>query len=255
MKVAAVQFAPLLKEPEKNLETAVALVRQAAAGGAHLVVLPELCLSGYSFMSSEEAGPFGEILTRDPGVRKRSAGDGRSKSMDVLPSLAAELGVAIAWGLIEEDPGTGHLYNAQILVLPTSEWVSYRKVNPFGNDFLWSKPGTGSPPIIKFMGKQIGLLICADVRDKSDNIGDFYEKGDADIVAYSANWGDGGYPASKWMTFARDNGCTLVVSNRYGREENNNFGEGGIGVIEPTGKVHCKGLLWSQPCVVYAEVP
>lgn len=256
MKVAAVQFAPAFKEPEQNLATAEALVRQAAAGGAKLVVLPELALTGYSFMSTEEAAPFAEILTGpNTGVRKRSVGDGRSKSMGALPSLALELGVALAWGLIEEDPGTGHLYNAQVLALPTGEWTSYRKVNLWGNDFIWSKPGVGSPPIMKYMGRKIGLLICADVRDKSDNIGDFYEKGDADIVCFSANWGAGGYPATKWMSFARDNGCTLVVANRYGREANNNFGDGGIGVIEASGKVHCKGLVWSEPCVVYAEVP
>lgn len=254
MRLAAVQFAPEWKAAAKNVATAGKLVVEAARGGAQLIVLPELCTSGYSFLSVEEARPFAEILTQDPGVLKRTE-DPRPNSVAIMKGMATQLGVAIAWGLVEEDPGTGDLYNSQVLVLPTGEWISYRKVNLWGNDYIWAKEGNGSPPILKFMNKDVGLLVCADVRDKSDSIESFYEAGDADIVAFSANWGDGGFPAGKWVKFAQSNHCFLVVSNRYGREENNNFGEGGVCVIEPSGKVHCQGLVWNQPCVVYADAP
>jgi len=254
MKVASVQFAPVWKDAPRNLEAMDKLVQVASKGGAQLVVLPELATSGYSFLSQNEARPFAEILTQDPGVLKRMQGETRPNSMGRMKALASELGIAIAWGLVEEDPGTGDLYNSQVLVLPRGEWVSYRKVNLWGNDLIWAREGTGSPPILKFAGKNVGLLVCADIRDKSDDIENFYEVGDADIVAYSANWGDGGFPANKWVKFAKLNQCFLIVSNRYGKEENNNFGEGGICIIEPCGKVHCEGLRWSQPCIVYAEV-
>lgn len=255
MKVAATQFAPVFKDGAKNLETAITLVKAAASHGAQLVVLPELCFSGYSLMSTEEARPFSEVLTGVPSLHKDVQRWGPVSSLTTMKGLASALGIAIAWGLIEEDPGSGDLYNTQVLVLPTGEWTSYRKVNSWGNDYLWSKPGKGSPPIIKYLGKDVGLLICADVRDSSDKIESFYEAGDANIVAFSANWGDGGFPAGRWVKFAQGNRCTLIVSNRYGREANNNFGEGGICVIEPSGKVHCEGLKWNQPCIVYADVP
>ena len=255
MKVAAAQFAPVWKDARGNIAMMKQLVQAAAEAGAHLVVLPELATSGYSFLSEAEARPFAEILTQDPGVLKRMQGETRPVSANLMRAMSTELGIAIAWGLVEEDPGTGDLYNAQMLALPGGTWVSYRKVNLWGNDYIWAKEGQGSPPIATFMGKDIGLLVCADVRDKSDDIGSFYEPGDADIVAFSANWGDGGFPACKWMTFAKNNQCFLVVSNRYGQEENNNFGEGGVCVIEPCGKIHCEGLKWNQPCIVYAEVP
>lgn len=255
MKVAAVQFAPVFKAAEKNLATAETLVRAAVSNGAQLVVLPELCTSGYSFLSDIEARPFAEILTQDPGVVKRYQGETRPNSVGLMKSLATELGTAIAWGLVEEDPGTGAFYNAQVLALPDGRWSSYRKVNLWGNDLIWAKEGTGSPPLLKYMDKDVGLLVCADIRDKSDNIENFYEPGDADIVAFSANWGDGGFPAGKWVKFAKMNHCFLIVSNRYGQETCNNFGEGGVCVIEPCGKVHCEGLKWNEPCIVYAEVP
>lgn len=255
MKVAAVQFSPQFKAPEQNIALALDLVSKAAQGGAKLIVLPELCTSGYSFMSTDEARPFAEILTQDPGVLKRMADEKRPNSVGAMREAAMQFGAAIAWGLVEEDPGTGDLYNSQMLVLPTGEWISYRKVNQWANDYLWSVAGTGSPPIRKFMGKDIGLLVCADVRDKSDSIDSFYESGDANIVAFSSNWGKGGFPAGKWVKFAKANHCTLVASNRYGQEQNNDFGNGGICIIEPSGKVHCKGLVWDQPCMVFAEVP
>lgn len=255
MKVAAVQFAPVWKDAAKNLATMERLVREAAKNGAILIVLPELCTSGYSFLSDDEARPFSEILTNDPGVLKRQVGESHPKSVGLMKGLVRELEVGIVWGLVEEDPGTGDLYNTQMMVLPDGTWTSYRKVNLWGNDYIWAKEGNGSPPIQTFARKKVGLLICADIRDKGDNIDTFYEPGDADVVAFSANWGDGGFPAGKWVKFAKGNHCHLIVSNRYGKETCNNFGEGGVCIIEPSGRVNCKGLKWEEPCIVYAEVP
>lgn len=248
MRVAAVQFAPRFKDVPGNLQTAEYLVREAAKGGAQLIVLPELCTTGYSFQSVEEALPHAEIIQDHLKA-------GGTPSMDWLGKLSNDLDVAIVWGLVEKDYGTGDLYNAQVMMLPGHGFISYRKVNRWGNDFIWAKEGTASPPVTTFMGKKVGLLICRDVRDKASGWTDFYEPGDADIVCFSGNWGDGGFPAVNWMNFARENETYFVVGNRYGQERNNNFGEGGVCVIEPGGTVHCEGLKWNEPCIVYAEVP
>jgi predicted amidohydrolase len=176
-----------------------------------------------------------------------------------MSKLARNLGVHIAWGLVEVDVGNGDLYNAQALVTPTGEMYSYRKINRWGQDHCWAKPGRANPPVATLdlggVEKKVGLLICRDIRDRvNDKWTSLYERGDADIVAFSANFGDGGFPATAWMDFVESNRCTLVVSNRYGREANNNFGEGGVCIIQPPDKVHCEGLLWNQDCIVYAEV-
>jgi predicted amidohydrolase len=247
MRVAAVQFCPVFKDREANLRTAANLVIQAAKGGATLIVLPELCTSGYSFMSAVEAEPYSEVIS---GYLRSGA-----RSMEVFGTLAQKLGVNIVWGVMEKDYGTGNLYNSQVLMTPTAKFVSYRKVNPWGQDWLWSQKGESNPPIHVIDGRKVGLLICRDVRDKvDDNWKSFYEKGDADIVCLSANWGDGGFPSVSWMSFVEDNNTALIVANRYGREENNDFGEGGICVIYPDQKVVCDGLKWNQDCIVHAEV-
>jgi predicted amidohydrolase len=255
MKVAAIQFAPEFGAKRKNLIRLARLVQQAAGAGAKLIVLPELAATGYSFMHAREAEPFAEVVTEvKPTGGLVSPGE---SSTELMMGLASKLGVTIIWGLIEKDYGTGKLYNSQVLVEPDGSFDRYRKVNRWGNDFLWAQPGNGNPPVVKTaLGKRVGMLVCRDVRNKkgeSDTA--FYEKGDADIVAFSANWGDGGFPATTWMEFAQDNKTWLIVSNRYGKETCNNFGEGGVAVISPEGEVFCEGLQWSRDCIVYAEVP
>lgn len=239
MLTAAVQYAPVFKDVRANRETAERMIRQAAGqGDAQLIVLPELCTTGYSFMSRGDAAPFAEGL------------DGPTAT--AFKELAHSLDVAIAWGFMED---AGKLYNSQALVLPDGTLTSYAKINRWAQDFIWAAPGSESPPVIDYLGKKVGLLICRDVRDKAPEWDDFYEPGDADIVVFSTNWGDGGYPSVNWHRFATNNKVWLVVANRYGREANNNFGEGGPCVISPEGDVHCDGLVWNQPCIVYGEVP
>lgn len=240
MRVAAVQFSPALKNYEHNLASMARLTAMASDGGARLVVLPELATCGYSFLYDEEARPFAE-----------SAEDGRTTR--VMTNLCARFDVHVAYGFMELG-GDGNLYNCQALVGPKGLKASCRKLNQWGNDWLWATAGTASPPVVEVEDKRVGLLICRDVRDKSDSLSDLYEPGDADVVAFSSNFGDGAFPSGSWMKFAKKNKVHFVVSNRYGKEENNNFGEGGICVISPDGRVQCRGLQWSKPCIVYGDV-
>jgi predicted amidohydrolase len=191
-KVAAIQFTPVFKDKIGNLRRSARLVMEAAEKGASLIVLPELAHEGYSFMNKAEAEPFAEQLV-DDDPHKGGAIEAH-RSMDVMRALAKKYGVYIAWGLAEKDPGTSALYNTQVLMGPDWIYESYRKVNRFGSDYLWARPGRGNPPVMKCtldgQPKKVGLLICRDVRDKKDSHWDsFYEKGDAELVAFSANWG------------------------------------------------------------------
>lgn len=243
-------MSPVFKDRVGNLQKAAVLVKRAAGAGAKLIVLPELCTTGYSFMSLEDAEPFAETLVYHSNKEY--------SSLAVFRALARRYDTHIVWGVMERSAATGNLFNSQVLMCPDGTFESYSKCNFFGNDHLWATPGRANPPVrrIKVEGRtyKVGLLICRDVRDKSPKIDSFYEPGDADIVCLSANWGDGGFPATAWMEFAKDNRTSLIVSNRYGREIPNNFGEGGICIIQPDGTVNCKGLLWEKDCIVYGEV-
>ena len=54
-KGAAIQYDCHFMDKEKNLAALTNLVRQAAAQGAKLIVLPEMCATGYYFESMEQA--------------------------------------------------------------------------------------------------------------------------------------------------------------------------------------------------------
>jgi predicted amidohydrolase len=250
MLVAAIQFAPRFKAVESNLAQMVALVETAIDRGARLIVLPELCTTGYSFMSRDEAAPFAEALnTWEEG----------GPSFKRMQALAGNAQVAIVWGLVEKYTGRdkryGSLYNSQVLMPPKGAYHVHRKINLWGNDYLWATPGTENPPVVELFGKRVGIVICKDIRDHTgDNSKEYYEPGDADIVCLSASWGDGEFPSGRWIKFAKSNQVHLIVSNRYGQEGANNFGEGGICIVHPDGQVDCEGLVWSEPCIVYAEV-
>lgn len=271
MKVAAIQFAPEFKKPKDNILRAAGLITEAARNGARLIVLPELMTTGYSFLSEAEARPFAENLSI-LGNRETEPSylASQGQSMGAMFDLCAKLGVRLVWGLVEEDPGTGKLYNSQVYMevqkqgpgqsdLKGLYYTSYRKICLWGNDFIWAQPGESNPPIVRTVIDgvewKIGLLICRDIKDKKDDKWtSFYEPGESDIVCFSANWGDGGFPATGWMEFVSDNKTNLIVANRYGKETCNNFGEGGICVITKPGKVHCEGIRWEEDCIVYAEL-
>jgi predicted amidohydrolase len=249
MLIATVQFAPTFKDKAGNLKRLAKLVLEAARKGARIVVLPELCTTGYSFMSDAEARPFAECPrwlddTMNP-----------SMAMSVFYKLASNLNVHIIFGYVELDPGTDKLFNSQLCISPDGSYDGYQKLNFFSSDWLWASKGSTNPPVIDIEGKRVGLLVCKDVRDKvNDKWTDLYSPGDADLVCLSANWGKGGFPSGSWMDFVEDNKTSLVVSNRYGVEGCNDFGLGGICIIDKSGKVNCDGLVWGEDCIVYGEV-
>lgn len=247
MRVAAIQFAPTMGQKEENLRRLGILVKEAAQAGAKLIVMPELAATGYSYMNVAQARADAEPVSFE------------GLTMRVMRKLSESFGVHLVWGMVEEDPGTRLLHNSQVLLSPDGYFTSYRKINRWGNDFLWAAAGQTNPPVSRLvLGGQVvrvGLLVCRDIRDKkNDKWPDFYEKGDADIVCLSANWGDGGFPAVAWMDFVEDNGTALIVSNRYGKEPPNDFGEGGVCLIGKDGLVQTDGLRWDRDCVVVGDL-
>jgi predicted amidohydrolase len=239
MQIAVVQFGPIFKDVVGNVDRLTHIIRLAASEGAELIVLPELCTTGYSFMGVKDAAPYAEHA--------------KGATFQVMAALSTELKVAICWGYLET--AGPQLYNAQSLVLPGQGLVAhYRKRNLWGNDFLWATVGDVSPPIVTWQGKRIGLLICRDIRNKNDVKDTLYEAGDADVVAFSSNFGKGGFPSVTWMDFATEKQIHLAVSNRYGEESHNDFGAGGVCIIYPDGKVACQGLEWGKDCFVLANI-
>ena len=69
VRVACIQMEPVVGEKERNLRHSLSLIGKAADNGAKLIVLPELCNSGYMFSSREEAFSLAEDIPDGPTAK------------------------------------------------------------------------------------------------------------------------------------------------------------------------------------------
>src|SRR4051794_37475439 len=84
--VAVVQMQPRPDDVPANRAATIAAVARAAAQGADLVVLPEMCTTGYAFSSATALAAQAEFLTASPTVL-------------AWQELTAGLGISIVGGL------------------------------------------------------------------------------------------------------------------------------------------------------------
>jgi predicted amidohydrolase len=253
--LSAVQFQPKLArsmaEVGNNYRQCEELIHQAGRLGSQFIVFPELCFTGYSFQSKDEAA----LVCEKP--------DG--PTFRFMRGVALELKAYVSWGYVETD-GT-NLYNSATLVSPDGKVLtSYRKVNLFSSDFLWATSGLESAPVVQTEFGATSIVVCRDLRNKIPlNIPRTASKSvplfgtqKLDLVAACVNWGKSGYPANSWMDFVAEHRCTLIISNRWGKEEGSfdykqDFGQGGSIVIEPDWKCHTGGIWFNRNCVVTAN--
>ena len=144
MKVAYVQFMPVLGGIALNLQKMEELVEGA---DAELIVLPELCNTGYLFASRQEAEALGEEV---PG----------GKTTEFLCRLARKKNTHLVAGLIERSGG--RLFNAALLVGPAGPIATYRKIHLFYEETLWFDPGDREFAVYDIGLCRVGLMICFD---------------------------------------------------------------------------------------------
>jgi len=144
------------EDVERNLDLAERLVREASAGGADLVALPEYvaCLGSPAAIAAT-AEPLGE----GPISRR-------------LSGLAAELGVWIAGGTLVETDG-GRRYDTAPLFARDGELVArYRKIHLYDVDLPGQPPFRESATFAAGHElvthetdlARVGLSICYDLR-------------------------------------------------------------------------------------------
>jgi predicted amidohydrolase len=239
--VAAVQFEPKLLDVHHNLVTAKQLVFEAAAKGAKVVVLPELCLSGYVMRSKQEAA---SVCQERDGYQTEA----------FIP-LAKKFNCHIVFGYVEllEDK----LYNSAAIVGPSGIVGNSQKHNHWGSDALWAESAETLTPVVVTPAGRLGALVCRDVMNnyresykfyKSEQR--FYKKGSVDSIALLTNWGaDYGYPDNSWVELAEETDANVIVSNRVGKERDMKY-KGGSCVIDRNKKIYTHGSSFNETAVV-----
>lgn len=217
---AAVQFEPEFGAVEANLSRLSRLVESAAAAGARLVVLPEMCTTGYVFRSREEIAPWVQPV---PGP-----------STSFLGGLAARTKTHLVAGLAEVDLGTGFFYNTAVLLGEDGALLGkYRKLHSFVDETRWAKDGDLGMPVFSTGLGSIAIMICMDA--------EYFETArlaalqGAEILAFPTNW-LGPAPSRSWRARALENRMYVVAADRWGEERGTRFA-GGSAIVDPGGRV------------------
>lgn len=144
MRIGYYQYEPVFGAVGKNLDTIRATLEQA---DADLIVLPELCASGYQFVSAEEVQRLAELVPDGPTTRMLIDVAKRRKMHLVagLPELAGNV-----------------LYNSAVVVGPSGFIGCYRKSHLFFEETLWFTPGDTGFHIWNIGPATIGVMICFD---------------------------------------------------------------------------------------------
>jgi nitrilase len=264
-RVAVVQAAPVVFDCAATLAKVEILAREAAAGGAALVLFPEAFISGYPRGIS-----FGTVIGdrtaegRDHFRRYwESSIDIPGPAIDKLVDLAIELQIYLVIGVIERDGGT--LYCTAVFLSPHGYLGKHRKVMPTAAERLvWGFGDASTMPVFDTPLGRLGAVICWENYMPLLRMA-MYSKG---IQIYCAPTADG---RETWLPTLRhialEGRCFVLSANQFARlsdfpaDIENELASkpddvvcfGGSCICDPMGKV-LVGPDFSGEKILYADL-
>lgn len=235
--VAVAQFGPVA-DGATNRRTATALVHEAAARDAELVVLPE-----YSSAFEQRMGP--DLV-------------GRAESLDGpftagMVAAATSTGTAVVFGLVERGDG-GRFRNTAVAVTADGVVATYRKTHlydAFGEtESRWVEPGElEAPQTFLVSGLRVGLQTCYDLR--FPEVSRVLADAGVDLIAVPSDWVPGPLKVAHWRTLlaARAIENTAFVA---GADQTAPAGVGTSLVLDPAGVALAEA--GEEPGVAVAQV-
>jgi len=214
VSVACIQMEPVVGAKADNVRRSIEFIERAAAAGAVVVVLPELCNSGYVFESRAEAFALAESVPDGPSSR-------------AWIEAAARLGIYLVAGFAERSGD--RLFNSALVVGPNGYVGTYRKLHLWNDEHLFFEAGDLGLPVFHTEIGRLAALICYD--------GWFPEayrllamKG-ADLVCMPTNWvpmrGQADHQPAMAnllaMASAHSNGVAIAAADRVGTERGQLF--------------------------------
>lgn len=212
--IACIQMQPVVGEKSRNISRSLDLIAEAASRGSKLIVLPELCNSGYVFNTRQEAFELAEEIPGGPTCK-------------AWAESAARQDLYIVAGIAEREGPA--LYNSSVVIGPQGHIGTFRKVHLWNEENLFFEPGNLGFPVFKTPIGRIGTMICYD--------GWFPESyrlcalQGADIVCVPTNWvpipgqaeGREAMANILVMAAAHSNSVFIAAADRIGTERGQPF--------------------------------
>ncbi len=209
MKVTVYQTSPQLLDVKSNLEDVISKIHYAREKGSHLVVFPELALTGY-FVSHR----YHEVALR-------------LDSDEIRALAAATNGTAAVVGFIEESRSM-NFYNSALVLVDGNIVFAYRKINlPNYGVFEEAKIYSTGKQIRTFVlhGYHIAVFICNDMWHPSLPYLGIAQKADIFVTLFNSSQGSMGSEFSNIETwgiintfYSRIFGIYNISANRVGEE-------------------------------------
>ena len=165
VKVAIVQKASRFLDKEASLGRAETYIAEAAAGGAELIVFPEVWLAGYPYWtegwdSSLQAWVGGRVAFRDAAVLAPS------EDTERLGAAARRANAYVVMGCNEIDPRpeVSTIYNTLLFFDPEGRLMGrHRKTMPtFSERLFWGQGDAGDLRVFDTEIGRLGGLICGE---------------------------------------------------------------------------------------------
>jgi len=270
-KVAIIQRPPVLLDRGATMERAVQSVREAAAEGASLVVLPESYVPGYpSWIWRLAPGTDGKLAGQLHAQLLENAVDLGSGDLDPLCQAARAAAVTVVCGLDECDrrSRSGTLYNTVVVVGPDGRLQNrHRKLMPTNPERMVHGFGdaSGLRAVDTPVGR-VGTLICWENYMPLARYA-LFAQGVEIHVAPTYDTGDGWISSMRHI--ALEGRCWVLASGTAlraadvpdafpGRERlfpdaNEWINDGDSVVVDPQGKV-VAGPMHREQGILYADI-
>jgi predicted amidohydrolase len=236
MKVALGQFA-VSKDWEENVATCLKLMRDASAGGAQLLVLPEGILAR-------------DIADPDLVLKAAQELDGPFVTRLLEASRGTELTVVLT---IHTPTGTGRVWNVLVALRGGEIIATYRKLHLY--DAFSAKesknvmPGDEVPMLLEVGGMKAGLMTCYDVR--FPELARRLTLDGADLLVMPAAWVKGPLKEAHWEVLvtarALENTSYVVAVGECGERN-----IGNSLVVDPLGVPVARAA--EAPALVFADI-
>lgn len=267
-RIAVVQAEPVMFDKDACVAKAIKYIEECAAGGAELIVFPELFVAGY---------PFGMNFGFRTGSRSEPGREDWKRyydnsiladgpEMDRLISAAEEAGVYVSIGYSERDAFNGTLYNSNMMISPEGEAKNHRKLKPTGSErVIWGDANKDYFPVMDTPWGPMGNLICWESYMPLARVA-LYEKGISLYISPNTNDNE------EWQNTIRHIAieghcyfinCDMLITKDSYPEDLNEYAaladlpqipcRGGSCVIDPFGHL-VSDCVWDEEAVIYADL-
>ncbi len=231
MKAALVQMDICFENKQKNTETALGYIREAACSGADIVLFPEMTLTGFSMNTA---------LTAEEN----------SETADLMKKAASENGIAVGFGWVKRSGEKAE--NHYTVASADGEILSdYVKIHPFsysGEDRYFNAGDKLSS--FTLCGKKISVFICYDLR-----FPEIFQAAseESEVIIVAANWPERRSEHWKVLLRARaiENQSWILGVNCFGTQQNLYY-SGNTCAVRPDGTTAAS--VDDTAGIIYAEI-